>query len=465
MDTETNFVICLGVRFALHVIKALRLARIEHCSRTVVTRFFFLHYYYYFVFFGCAMLTSIACVACRACHSSCIFSSLWHTHTHARTHARTHTHTHARTHARTHTQGPGNMFACSWQQATVCPLPRLWPWLQVQNADVWTLSNIKAHAAMLEILGFVRRGASHNWKDIVLFFFSVDWTKKNLQDDWWPASSSESLPLTTPTQILRWFTLSTWRRDDKSSSSATARKVDELGQITFPSTKLHWKKVSSNRIWVAYVWLSFCSTSIVVYAVPGRPWSCSNVERTHGRAITKIRQQRTRTDPHRGYRVECTSCEHQASQCSSTAINEQEKLERKRALCLKREEGKRTGLWSTLTATKYMYNSQRTRRCSSDHARCSQSFRRAKCVPRSATKRWRNFRWRWRFTRTGGLCSVLMVLGGGGGTLWSGFPWPVGKTFPKKFKRSNALSLELQSNHRMLQMFHALPEKVFTSLD
>ena len=44
MDTETNFVICLGVRFALHVIKALRLARIEHCSGTVVTRFFFLHY-------------------------------------------------------------------------------------------------------------------------------------------------------------------------------------------------------------------------------------------------------------------------------------------------------------------------------------------------------------------------------------------------------------------------------------
>ena len=46
-------------------------------------------------------------------------------------------------------------------------------------------------------------------------------------------------------------------------------------------------------------------------------------------------------------------------------------------------------------------NSQRTRRCSSDHARCSHSFRRAKCVPRSATKRWSNFRWRWRFTRTG----------------------------------------------------------------
>ena len=59
-----------------------------------------------------------------------------------------------------------------------------------------------------------------------------------------------------------------------------------------------------------YVWLSFCSTSIVVYAVPGRPWSCSNFERTHGRAITKIRQQRTRTDPHRGCRVECTSREH-----------------------------------------------------------------------------------------------------------------------------------------------------------
>ena len=29
----------LGVRFALCIIKALRLARIEHCSGTVVTRF------------------------------------------------------------------------------------------------------------------------------------------------------------------------------------------------------------------------------------------------------------------------------------------------------------------------------------------------------------------------------------------------------------------------------------------
>ena len=83
-----------------------------------------------------------------------------HTHTHTRTH--THTHTHARTHARTHTQGPGNMFACSWQQATVCPLLRLWPWLQVQNADVWTLSNIKAHAAMLEILYLCQARSSHN---------------------------------------------------------------------------------------------------------------------------------------------------------------------------------------------------------------------------------------------------------------------------------------------------------------
>ena len=34
MDTETNFVICLGVRFALHVIKALRLARIGLASAT-----------------------------------------------------------------------------------------------------------------------------------------------------------------------------------------------------------------------------------------------------------------------------------------------------------------------------------------------------------------------------------------------------------------------------------------------
>ena len=34
-----NGSICLGVRFALCIIKALRLARIEHCSGTAVTRF------------------------------------------------------------------------------------------------------------------------------------------------------------------------------------------------------------------------------------------------------------------------------------------------------------------------------------------------------------------------------------------------------------------------------------------
>ena len=45
-DTETIFIVtdgynenCLGVRFALCIIKALRLARIEHCSGTVVTPF------------------------------------------------------------------------------------------------------------------------------------------------------------------------------------------------------------------------------------------------------------------------------------------------------------------------------------------------------------------------------------------------------------------------------------------
>ena len=50
------------------------------------------------IFFAlCLLLTwSIACVACRACHSSGTFFSLWHTHTH------THTHTHAHTHTHTH---------------------------------------------------------------------------------------------------------------------------------------------------------------------------------------------------------------------------------------------------------------------------------------------------------------------------------------------------------------------------
>ena len=36
-ETDGNNEICLSVRFALCIIKALRLARIEHCSGTVVT--------------------------------------------------------------------------------------------------------------------------------------------------------------------------------------------------------------------------------------------------------------------------------------------------------------------------------------------------------------------------------------------------------------------------------------------
>ena len=42
---------CLGVRFALCIIKALRLARIEHCSGTVITPFLpsVIHIYYIFL--------------------------------------------------------------------------------------------------------------------------------------------------------------------------------------------------------------------------------------------------------------------------------------------------------------------------------------------------------------------------------------------------------------------------------
>ena len=47
-ETDRNNEICLGVRFALCIIKALRLARIEHCSGTVVNRFQVLHSLYIF---------------------------------------------------------------------------------------------------------------------------------------------------------------------------------------------------------------------------------------------------------------------------------------------------------------------------------------------------------------------------------------------------------------------------------
>ena len=88
----------------------------------------------------------------------------------------------------------------------------------------------------------------------------VDWRKKSLQDERWSASSGDSLPVATPTQVLSWFTPCIWRSDDKSFSSATARKVDVLGQITFPSRKLYGKEVLSIRIGVACAWLSLCST-------------------------------------------------------------------------------------------------------------------------------------------------------------------------------------------------------------
>ena len=45
-ETDGNE-ICLGVRFALCIVKAQRLARIEHCSGTVVTPLFFFHYSFF----------------------------------------------------------------------------------------------------------------------------------------------------------------------------------------------------------------------------------------------------------------------------------------------------------------------------------------------------------------------------------------------------------------------------------
>ena len=38
-ETDGHNEICLGVRLALCIVKAQRLARIEHCSGMVVTRF------------------------------------------------------------------------------------------------------------------------------------------------------------------------------------------------------------------------------------------------------------------------------------------------------------------------------------------------------------------------------------------------------------------------------------------
>ena len=52
-ETDGNNEICLGVRFALCIIKALRLAHIEHCSGTVVTRFLF------HSLFGCIIMCSV----------------------------------------------------------------------------------------------------------------------------------------------------------------------------------------------------------------------------------------------------------------------------------------------------------------------------------------------------------------------------------------------------------------------
>ena len=44
--------VCLGVRFALCIVRALRLARIEHCSGTEVTRFLLPSLFWHYAFLG-----------------------------------------------------------------------------------------------------------------------------------------------------------------------------------------------------------------------------------------------------------------------------------------------------------------------------------------------------------------------------------------------------------------------------
>ena len=347
MDTETNFVICLGVRFALHVIKALRLASIEHCSRTVVTRFFFLHTLIFFFFWLRYAYKYRLCRMSSLPFIMHILFIVWHTHTHmrARMHAHTHTHTHTRR-TRKH--------VCLWL-ATGNSLPSAEALALTSSTKCWRVNVVK-HQGTRSYAGNIIPLSGEEplaIKKILFFFFllSVDWTKKKLARR-------------RMANIFFWKL--TCYDADSDFTLVRSKHLKERRQVIFVS---HRKKgrcagpdhfplhkaaregsvIESNMSCLRLAELlqhlnrRLCSswTALELFA--------RNFERTHGRAITKIRQQRTRTDPHRGCRVECTSCEHQASQCSSTAINEQEKLERKRALCLKREEGKRTGLWSTFT--------------------------------------------------------------------------------------------------------------------
>ena len=98
------------------------------------------------------------------------------------THTHTHTHTHARTHARMHAHTGTRKHVCL-RLATGNSLPsaEALALLQVQNADGWRLSNIKAHAAMLEILYLCQaRSLSQLKKTLFVCFFECGLDKKKL---------------------------------------------------------------------------------------------------------------------------------------------------------------------------------------------------------------------------------------------------------------------------------------------
>ena len=108
------------------------------------------------------------------------------------------------------------------------------PW----SGHAWVLTGYMPYPCyrvrMTHILAIPRRGLT----TVCLRFCSVD--------ERWSASSSESLPVTTPTQIeVGSLHASGGATARQSSSSATTRKVDVVGQITFPSTKLHRKAYST----------------------------------------------------------------------------------------------------------------------------------------------------------------------------------------------------------------------------
>ena len=353
------------------------------------------------------MFTSIACVACRACHSSCTFSSLWHTHTH------TQTHMHARMHAHTHRDQETCLPAAgNRQQFALC-----WGSGLASRTKCWRVKVVKHQGTrsyagnIIPLSGEEPLATKKTW----CFFFSFEC-----------GLDKKKIARRRMASIFFWKL--TCYDADSDFTVVHSKHLKERRQVIFVS---HRKKGRCTRPDHFPLHKAAREGSVIESNM-----SCLRLAELLQHVNRRLCSSWTALEL-----FELWTNSRKSDHKDSTAAHTNRSTQRLQSWMYfmwtpsitvqlygdqrARKTGEKESVVSEARRRQKdrplidvdRQNSQRTRRCSSDHARCSQSFRRAiaKCVPRSATKRWRNFRWRWRFTRTGGLCSVLMVLGGGGG--------------------------------------------------